>query len=328
MLKVPIRSADEEKQPATASAGAAQPGPFERTVPRQYVHRAAVAEVLLTGWQDCHGSHLIHGQWPRSHAFYQRLGSHEDPLLAAETVRQAGALLAHTVFGVPVGHQFMLERLTYSLVPEELAVTGVPTPITMRVRCEDARSRQGRLASLQYTCELLREGRTLGHAEAAFRCLHPSVYQRIRRSSRDSAPPHETPAGTVPSGVEPRLVGRDRSEDVVLAPTTEPHHWHLRMDTRHPVLFDHPLDHAPGMLLMEAARQAARLVHGPEPVLPVAAAATFDRYVELDAPCRIEAEPSAGGDGDLVVRAVQGGHVCFTTTMSVWPPARDGEAAA
>lgn len=32
--------------------------------------------------------------------------------------------------------------------------------------------------------------------------------------------------------------------------------WPLRVDRTHPILFDHQLDHVPGMLLLEAARQA------------------------------------------------------------------------
>ena len=37
----------------------------------------------------------------------------------------------------------------------------------------------------------------------------------------------------------------------------------LAVDVTHPVHFDHPLDHIPGMLLLEAARQAALLTIDP-----------------------------------------------------------------
>ncbi|WP_260845011.1 AfsA-related hotdog domain-containing protein [Streptomyces sp. SLBN-31] len=50
--------------------------------------------------------------------------------------------------------------------------------------------------------------------------------------------------------------------DVVLSPLGQPHRWQLRVDTRHPVLFDHIVDHVPGMLLIEAARQAATATLG------------------------------------------------------------------
>ncbi|WP_442819295.1 AfsA-related hotdog domain-containing protein [Streptomyces sp. NBC_01236] len=62
-----------------------------------------------------------------------------------------------------------------------------------------------------------------------------------------------------PAGLTP--FGRDRFEDAVLAATDRPDRWQLRVDTTHPALFDHLVDHAPGILLLEAARQAAR-AHG------------------------------------------------------------------
>src|SRR6185437_4278026 len=45
-----------------------------RTVPSQYVHRAALAEVLLTDWQPA-GEHrfLVRAQWPRAHSLYAPL---------------------------------------------------------------------------------------------------------------------------------------------------------------------------------------------------------------------------------------------------------------
>ncbi|MCZ0971672.1 AfsA-related hotdog domain-containing protein [Streptomyces albulus] len=71
------------------------------------------------------------------------------------------------------------------------------------------------------------------------------------------------------------------------------------MNTAHPVLFDHPVDHVPGMLMVEAARQAARAV-APHWSLPVALDCSFARYAELDAPCWVGARaagraPTAAG---------------------------------
>ncbi|MFF8732844.1 AfsA-related hotdog domain-containing protein [Streptomyces sp. NPDC015171] len=43
----------------------------------------------------------------------------------------------------------------------------------------------------------------------------------------------------------------------MLAATERAGRWQLRIEQDHPVLFGHPVDHAPGMLLLEALRQAA-----------------------------------------------------------------------
>ena len=47
-------------------------------VPRQYVHRAAVSEVLLTGWRPgaAPQTFTVDAQWPRGHSLFaqSRLG--------------------------------------------------------------------------------------------------------------------------------------------------------------------------------------------------------------------------------------------------------------
>ncbi|MCZ9341835.1 gamma-butyrolactone biosynthesis protein, partial [Streptomyces sp. TRM76130] len=57
---------------------------FERTAPRDLVHRRAIGEVLLTDWIRV-GPHRfkVGAQWPRGHGFYGPVGDRwHDPLLA------------------------------------------------------------------------------------------------------------------------------------------------------------------------------------------------------------------------------------------------------
>ena len=76
------------------------------TVPKEFVHRAAVAEVMLTSWKRQDDTRFtVTAQWPRAHSFFTPSGDGlHDPLIAAETVRQVGSLLAHAEYGVPLGH--------------------------------------------------------------------------------------------------------------------------------------------------------------------------------------------------------------------------------
>lgn len=114
--------------------------------------------------------------------------------------------------------------------------------------------------------------------------------------------------------------------DVVLSPAGEPHRWQLRLDTRHPVLFDHMVDHVPGMVLLEAARQAATATLG-HASLPLAVTSQFQRYVELDAPCLIEAHripptgTGAAGAESVLVTAHQDQTPVFRCTVTMAPPA-------
>ncbi|MER7750604.1 ScbA/BarX family gamma-butyrolactone biosynthesis protein [Kitasatospora sp. NPDC097643] len=271
----------------------AHPGPgydfHERTVSRHLVHRASVSEVFLTGWQAT-GPYdfLLGAQWPRLHGFYRVPGDrYHDPVLMAETVRQAGLLIGHAGFGVPHGHHFVMDDLGYALGPDGLrglAVTTEPASLMLDVGCEDVRMRHGRLVSLRVHVEMSRDGRTIGHGSGQLRVITPASYARLR----GPGPRYATPLHP-PTPAAPELVGRAEPTDVVLSPTLRPDSWLLRTDAGHPVLFDHALDHVPGMLVLEAARQAAQRLRHPEPVLPVELVTSFERYIELDRPCLVRA---------------------------------------
>jgi hypothetical protein len=126
-----------------------------------------------------------------------------------------------------------------------------------------------------------------------------AVYRRVR-GDHFAATPFQTAA--VP-GVAPASVGRDRAEDVLVAATPTDGTWALRFDPDHAVLFDHPVDHVPGMVLVEGARQAALLAIGDPYALPASAEFRFDAYVEFDSECLLVVEADkAGPDRTRTVR--------------------------
>ena len=141
-------------QTTLSSFSAAVPGhgKLTTTVPRELVHRAAVAEVMLTSWQRLDDTHFgMTAQWPRGHSFFTPVeGVHHDPLIAAETIRQIGSLLAHAEFGVPFGHQFLLEELSLTVHPEQLRVGGTPAALDLEVLCKEVKKRGNRLTGLCY----------------------------------------------------------------------------------------------------------------------------------------------------------------------------------
>jgi hypothetical protein len=299
----------------------AVPRTLTSTVPRELVHRAAVAEVMLTGWQRLDDtSFRMTAQWPRGHSFFTPTeGGHHDPLIAAETIRQVGSLLAHAEFGVPFGHQFLMEDLALTVHPEQLLIGPAPADLELEVTCTAVR-RGRRLGALRYTTTVLRGGRRAASGRFSFTSITPAVYRRLR-PERVFDPGHRPLALTAP--VAPQSVGRLSPSDVVLSPTAGPNVWQLRVDTRHPVLFDHQLDHVPGMLLLEAARQGATAALGARSILPLTMACDFRKYVELDLPCVIEAVPeSAGGPGTpAVVRIIgrQQDEPVFTCVVTALP---------
>jgi 2-oxo-3-(phosphooxy)propyl 3-oxoalkanoate synthase len=290
------------------------PGRPEETVPRRLVHREADREVLLTGWRrEAAESFALRARLPREHRLYADADGGHDPMLLAETVRQAGLLVSHAELDVPFGHQFLMHSLSASWDPDRLR-TGPgsePTDLMLRLTCHDVRRRGTRLAGMSYQVQLYRSGSPIGAGRARFDCLSPAAYGRLRPHPQ-AGPPAPVPA----PGLAPALVGRERPGDVTLTPTADERVWELRVDQTHPVFFDHPVDHVPGMLLVEALRQAAWHSAHPDRLELRSMRMEFHQYTELDRPCLVRATVTSGatagtetGGGTVAVTFVQGGVV-------------------
>ncbi len=288
------------------------------TVPKEFVHRASVAEVMLTDWDRIGEDRFtVSAQWPRGHSFFA-MEDRYNPLIAAETIRQTGILLAHAEYGVPLDQQFLVWDLGVSARPEHFDVGWTPATLELGVVVSEVKRRGETLAGLRITVEIRRDGQLAATGGGSLTCVSPMVYRRLRAGHLlDDGQAQVIPL-TAP--VPPQTVGRISPMDVVLSPIGEPDRWQLRMDTRHPVLFDHPIDHVPGMMLLEAARQATAAALG-RPCMPLDITSEFKRYTELNTPCVIETcrIPGTGMDPveSVLVTGRQNGKLVFRSTVTV-----------
>ncbi|MFI2432784.1 ScbA/BarX family gamma-butyrolactone biosynthesis protein [Streptomyces sp. NPDC018693] len=275
-------------------------------VPRQLVHRAAVAETLPTGWRRTGADRFtVSAQWPRAHGLHVSPDwSAYDPLLVVETIRQGGTLISHAEYHVPLDYQFVLQEFQVSTVPAELAVGALPAEPEIELVFTHVQYRGRRPAAARYTARVTRDGVQVATADVAFTCVSPAVYGRLRGGRT----PETVTAVPVPPGLPPAAVGRALPTDVVLGRPDSSGRWQLRVHTAHPVFFDHPLDHVPGMLLLEAARQATRRRTDPNRS-PASYQALFHRYAELDEPIWVEAK--GVGEEDVQVVGTQGESAVF-----------------
>lgn len=282
------------------------------TVPRQLVHRAAVAEVFLTGWAVLDDSRTrVHAQWPRAHSFYTPRQGHYDPLLVAETIRQAGVLVAHCVYDVSLEQRFLMRDLYYSARREHLAVGDRPADLELELAFTERRGAGGRF-SARFTVTARRDGHVVATGGAAFSCVSPAAYHRLRGRR-----PSLSPTPRLADPCAPLSVGRTSESDVVLAQTNSPRRWELRVDTGHPILFDHPNDHVPGMVLMEAARQVSIAASGVGGCrLPLSMRTDFHRYAEFDSPCWLSAEPVENDPDGMRVVGRQDDQDVFTSLVT------------
>ncbi|MEO6083044.1 MAG: ScbA/BarX family gamma-butyrolactone biosynthesis protein [Umezawaea sp.] len=291
--KIPDIKIDE--WPATRSVD------FQQTIPRSLVHRAAVSEVFVTDLNILgEGKFEVGAQWPRRHSFFgPRTPAFHDPMLYAETIRQAGLLIAHRAYGIPLSHSFLSDYKVYSVDETGLATDGRPVDVVLRVSAHEVEHRGKNVGGMRLDYECVRDGQRIGTASDRWRCVSPAVYRRVR-GDHFAATPFQ--AAVLPA-VTPALVGRDRAEDVLVAATPTDGTWSLRFDPDHSALFDHAVDHVPGMVLIEGARQAALLAIGDPYALPTRAEFEFGSYVEFDSNCQLVVEADdAGSDRTRTVR--------------------------
>ncbi|MBM7171633.1 gamma-butyrolactone biosynthesis protein [Streptomyces sp. G44] len=278
---------------------------FLRPVARELVHRSSIAEVFVTDGCRTSGSRFsVAAQWPRDHALYhpdeQGLS---DPMLFAETIRQAMLYVAHEYCEVPLGHRFVGRDLSFDITdPAALRITGVPVPVILEAEWtwEEGRPRGARL-----DVRLLAAGKPCGTGTIRVFVMDDRRYGLLRRMAwgGDAPPVLAVDVGAAAPLVPPRRVGRLRWKDCVLERCWPDGDWRLRLDRDHAVLFDHPTDHVPLMVLMEGFRQLGHLcVHeqvgealDDRAYALVGAQVECAAFAELDTPIRLLVEQSVPG---------------------------------
>jgi hypothetical protein len=228
----------------------------------ELVHRSAESEVLITSIsRDGDDAYLLAARWPREHTFYQpdETGRH-DPMLVAETMRQAGIAVAHAGYDVPFGTQFIMADICFYLINPTAPIVGTgQAHIVVSLSCSEFVCRASMLRRARFHVGLLRDGVRFAHGSGLLVCLPAGAYERLRTRR---GPPSSTACRRL-ARVHPATVGRRWEGDVLLCDGPDWRRgsssasWQVQVDPAHPALFDHPLDHLPGMVQLEAFRQAA-----------------------------------------------------------------------
>ncbi|GAB7030490.1 gamma-butyrolactone biosynthesis protein ScbA [Streptomyces platensis subsp. malvinus] len=281
------------------------------SVPQEYAHLHNADRVFITGWNRCGpGAFSLTARWPAAQG-----DGRCDPRVLTQTFRQSGLVIAHAEYGVPLSHHMLLRDLNFTANPRFRLPAGRSVPLDIEVTV-DQTGRSGRSASTLGMVVRIHQGDvTVAQAESEFAWSSPAVYRRLRGEHLGV----DWGAWPLPAPIAPELVGRVDEADVVLAPGGRPRRWQLRNDPGNTWLFDHPVDHVPGLALLEAAYQAAHATVSPALFAPSTVTSSFERYVELDQPCWIEAALRPATPTDLLtvlVTGTQGGRTVFRAGLS------------
>ncbi|MEU4895755.1 ScbA/BarX family gamma-butyrolactone biosynthesis protein [Streptomyces sp. NPDC044780] len=283
--------------------------PGDRTVPRRLVHKRAVEQVLTTGVAECGGRLLGSAQLPRLHRYFNDTRApYYDLLLVGEAARQTVEAMAHELLGVPLDSPFVLSDLAIELTgPEALRVGPAPVDLGVELHIDSARRRRdGSVRALRGTAVCRVAEREAARFSGTLRFLEAGAYAELRAGPAAPAPP----ATGAPPRSAPAAVGRTDPRNVVLGRIRhkgEETVARLVCDPGDPVFFDHPLDHLPGMLLMEAGRQIALAARAQTAAVPAtelvatSCRAGFREFAEHTDPVWCRARPTAAGTIEAVV---------------------------
>jgi hypothetical protein len=315
---------------------------FTRTLPKELVHRSAVAEVFLTDTERRDEDELLlAARLPRRHAFYDDSLSprtRHDPLMLLEACRQGIFVVAHRYLDVPLGHKFLLRAVEFE-VPDPVAATRGDRPTEALITTRVERRFHGRtgLTGLRLRFTLTVGARVALLAHITYSWMPPRDWTHLRAGQRGTLGLPEVPVALRGPRVDPALVGRRAPVNAVISPPRTAndgtHTAHLIAETTHPTLYDHWVDHVPGMLELEAFRQlalraaaAAGTVRA-STALPVALAARFRRFAEMDLPLECRTAPVVPG-ADIECTLRQPGVLAAEARIRLADPDTAGPARA
>jgi hypothetical protein len=281
---------------------------FEATIPRSVAHKRAIEEMFLTDIiVDIDRERVLAcAQLPRSHALHNEIdnGVH-DLLLILETGRQGMTIYGHVWLGIPEETAFVMSGLQAEVVDREAMKQGeTPGELVIDVPFgTERRDRRGRVRGYALTGVARVDGRPAVEIKGEAMLVPATLYERVRSVRTDES--MEVPPPREP--VDPVRVGRRSPRNVVVGDAR----WRngelrcaLIADTAHPSFFDHPLDHVPGMLMLETARQAALLYveefgWSPAEATLDGCEARFNQYAALSPPASCCVRPiGRSGEGD------------------------------
>jgi nucleoside diphosphate kinase len=308
-----------------------------RPVPRELVHRRAIAEVFPTSVsRAADGTVQVGTQVPRRHPlFSDSLGDRADldPLFFVEVCRQAMFVVAHTYHGVDLRQRFILRDMALTVADPAL-LAARPDPVAALVSCHETRrfrDRDGRTTGLNLDYRVGVDGRPALHVRMGMMWVAPERWAQVRGALSTATPPRVPPA-RIPG----RLVDRRDPSNVVItpmlgAPADGVCTAGVVVDTGHPTFCDHEHDHLSGMLQVEAMRQlgvaalASRFGLAPDALALRGLAVRFRSFGELYEPAEVTAElpgdrADQAGDGpaagvELAAAVRQGGRVLADGTL-------------
>ncbi len=259
----------EQTYPNPIKAGAQQQFLLhDKNVPRRVIVDPGQANLPLHPhpfrevYQSASGDYVAVGRLPTRNQFFNDgpVGA-TDPLHLAEFIRQGVEVISRALLDVPFEHTFILKKTKLTLDPlfERADDYAELDHFVVVPKSQVRRRGDGTAYAADGPFACMAEDQHIATYEGTVAFLQPEAYKSTRGG--DDAPEYGDPQGWV-EPLDPVCVGKRKIENVLIgaAARHEQGMTALLIPQARPPYFDRPLDHYPGMMMAEAARQLTVLM--------------------------------------------------------------------
>jgi hypothetical protein len=301
------------------------------TVNRHLAHKRSSEDVFINDVVRHQNMLAAVGTLPRAHRYFNDSpATGYDALHLAEFVRQGVEVIAHALLGVPLTNQFVLRTVKIQLT-DPSATSAADHAVIAFAEKQIRRNSAGVPYAAKGPVYCLVDGRRIASCDGVVGFLAPETYRVMRGETGPAR--LATPVGSVVPN-QPRTVGRRFPENVFIGQVTgSPREASCLLVPRpHPTFFDRPLDHYPGMLIADGARQLATVSFAESTGVPAnrvrtdSAALDFTSFAELDLPpaLRIVSWQAFDAGAEITIESRQGARVTATCVFRVTADQGDG----
>lgn len=242
-----------------------EPLSCSKSLDKKILHRIHDSEVFLS---KCvlisENSFSALANIPNYHEYYlDHLNNQFDPLFLLECARQAETYIAHTYYDVPLSNKFILNNWSLKCTDDfKTNPANYNCYLNLKIFAYDSKKLKNQLYQQKYKIDVFNQDSFIASIYIAVTYVTDSSYKRIRGNCQEKISKFNSMKSQERCNIiNPKLISRSLYKNVVISEPLIQQELCvlLHVDFNNISYFDHPQDHYPAMLLLEAGRQLSLL---------------------------------------------------------------------
>lgn len=234
---------------------------YTQNVEKYLVHKAFNSEVFLT---DSHrldeSTFEIAAFLPRAHTYYDDTqdSTRHDVSTLLEVFRQCSILVAHKFYGVALNSKFIFDSADFKVLHNEILENSPQSyQSIIKITILQVKHKRGNNYGLLLDMQLFIDSKKYATKIMDMSWFAPKIYEKLRGKVANE---NYTPLDN--HQISSKSLGRNATTNIVITQFLQESQYFqttIIPNQAHPTFFDHPLDHIPASLLIEALRQSSLL---------------------------------------------------------------------